>query len=77
LFCLVFQVYDDTSLQRVVYDDIAYPLVESVIEGYNGTIFAYVHFIILHHLYALFELLIIRLFQLWSNWLREDVHDGR
>ena len=29
-------VYDDTSLQRVVYDEIAYPLVESVIEGYNG-----------------------------------------
>ena len=35
------QVYDDNSLQRVVYDEIAYPLVESVIEGYNGTIFAY------------------------------------
>ncbi len=38
---VVGQVYDDNSLQRVVYDEIAYPLVESVIEGYNGTIFAY------------------------------------
>lgn len=34
-------VYDTESLQRVVYDETAFPLVESVIEGYNGTIFAY------------------------------------
>jgi kinesin family protein 3/17 len=34
-------VYDADSLQQVVYDESAFPLVESVIEGYNGTIFAY------------------------------------
>eukprot|EP00484_Ammonia_sp_Unknown_P028048 CAMPEP_0197046746 /NCGR_PEP_ID=MMETSP1384-20130603/22398_1 /TAXON_ID=29189 /ORGANISM="Ammonia sp." /LENGTH=833 /DNA_ID=CAMNT_0042478581 /DNA_START=53 /DNA_END=2554 /DNA_ORIENTATION=+ len=34
-------VYGDASTQREVYEDTAYPLVESVIEGYNGTIFAY------------------------------------
>jgi kinesin family member 17 len=34
-------VYDHDSQQQVVYDESAFPLVESVIEGYNGTIFAY------------------------------------
>jgi hypothetical protein len=34
-------VYDDMSTQRAVYDETAYPLVESVLSGYNGTIFAY------------------------------------
>ena len=34
-------VYDWTSNQRAVYDESAFPLVESVLEGYNGTIFAY------------------------------------
>ena len=34
-------VYDDGSTQREVYDETAFPLVESVIEGCNGTIFAY------------------------------------
>ena len=34
-------VYDVDSIQQVVYDESAFPLVESVIEGYNGTIFAY------------------------------------
>ncbi len=34
-------VYDWTSTQRQVYDETAFPLVESVIEGFNGTIFAY------------------------------------
>ena len=34
-------VYDQDSQQQVVYDESAFPLVESVIEGYNGTIFAY------------------------------------
>jgi hypothetical protein len=34
-------VYDTDSLQQTVYDETAFPLVESVIEGYNGTIFAY------------------------------------
>lgn len=33
--------YDENSTQRQVYDEIAYPLVESVIGGFNGTIFAY------------------------------------
>ena len=34
-------VYDEKSRQKEVYEDTAYPLVESVLEGYNGTIFAY------------------------------------
>jgi kinesin family protein 3/17 len=34
-------VYDWNSTQRSVYDESAFPLVESVLEGYNGTIFAY------------------------------------
>jgi len=34
-------VYDIDSTQEEVYDESAFPLVESVIEGYNGTMFAY------------------------------------
>ena len=34
-------MYDTDSEQKDVYDESAFPLVESVIEGYNGTIFAY------------------------------------
>ena len=34
-------VFDDNSFQQQVYDDCAFSLVESVLEGYNGTIFAY------------------------------------
>ena len=34
-------VYDRESSQRGVYDEGAFPLVESVMQGYNGTIFAY------------------------------------
>lgn len=34
-------VYDTDAKQQVVYDESAFPLVESVIKGYNGTIFAY------------------------------------
>lgn len=34
-------VYGSDSLQQTVYDESAFPLVESVLEGYNGTIFAY------------------------------------
>ena len=34
-------VYGQDSQQQSVYDECAFPLVESVIEGYNGTIFAY------------------------------------
>ena len=34
-------VYDEHSSQRGVYDEGAFPLVESVMQGYNGTIFAY------------------------------------
>ncbi len=33
--------YDEFSTQRAVYDETAYPLVDSVLNGYNGTIFAY------------------------------------
>ena len=33
-------VYDDDSTQKEVYEDTAYPLLQSVFEGYNGTIFA-------------------------------------
>jgi kinesin family protein 3/17 len=34
-------VYGADSLQTNVYDEVAFPLVESVISGFNGTIFAY------------------------------------
>ena len=34
-------VIDENHEQRALYDEVAYPLVESVIQGYNGTIFAY------------------------------------
>jgi uncharacterized protein YabN with tetrapyrrole methylase and pyrophosphatase domain len=34
-------VYDQDSKQQDVYDECAFPLVESVLKGYNGTIFAY------------------------------------
>ena len=35
------QVYDETSTQKTVYNEVAFPLVESIFEGFNGTIFAY------------------------------------
>lgn len=34
-------VYGTNSTQQQVYDEAAFGLVESVLEGYNGTIFAY------------------------------------
>ena len=34
-------VYDTDSTQQLVYNESAFSLVESVLEGYNGTIFAY------------------------------------
>ena len=34
-------VYGQDSTQRQVYDEGAFGLVESVMSGYNGTIFAY------------------------------------
>jgi kinesin family protein 3/17 len=34
-------VYGEDSKQNEVYDECAFGLVESVIEGYNGTMFAY------------------------------------
>ena len=34
-------VYDEDSTQKEVFDETAFPLVENVLEGYNGTIFAY------------------------------------
>ncbi|XP_075527681.1 osmotic avoidance abnormal protein 3-like [Dermacentor variabilis] len=33
--------YDPSSTTEQIYDDIVYPIVESVSEGYNGTVFAY------------------------------------
>ena len=33
--------YDETSTQMEVYDECAKSIVENVLEGYNGTIFAY------------------------------------
>ena len=33
--------YGIESTQQQVYDDCSFGLVESVLEGYNGTIFAY------------------------------------
>ncbi|CAG9314004.1 unnamed protein product [Blepharisma stoltei] len=34
-------IYDETYTQQQIYDETAFPLVESVLKGYNGTIFAY------------------------------------
>ena len=34
-------VFGAQSMQREIYDEIAYPLVEAVLDGFNGTIFAY------------------------------------
>jgi type II secretory ATPase GspE/PulE/Tfp pilus assembly ATPase PilB-like protein len=34
-------VFGETSEQALVYEKTAFKLVENVIEGYNGTIFAY------------------------------------
>ena len=34
-------VFDPDSITENIYADICYPLVEGVIEGYNGTVFAY------------------------------------
>jgi hypothetical protein len=34
-------VYGEDSIQQAVYDECAFSLVESVLEGYNGTMFAY------------------------------------
>ena len=33
--------YDEQSTQKQFYEESCYPLVESVMEGFNGTIFAY------------------------------------
>ncbi|KAJ4461592.1 putative Kinesin-II 95 kDa subunit [Paratrimastix pyriformis] len=35
------QVYDQNVTQKYVYDTSARPIVESVLDGYNGTVFAY------------------------------------
>eukprot|EP00047_Mylnosiga_fluctuans_P018442 m.71067 g.71067 ORF g.71067 m.71067 type:complete len:1220 (-) comp7618_c0_seq1:135-3794(-) len=34
-------VYDRDSCTRQIYEDLVFPLVEGVLEGYNGTVFAY------------------------------------
>ena len=34
-------VYDWNSLQESIYDQTASPIIANVLEGYNGTIFAY------------------------------------
>lgn len=34
-------VYDENTQQRTFYEESCYDLVEGVMEGYNGTIFAY------------------------------------
>ena len=33
--------YDGSAANETIYNDICYSLVESVLEGYNATIFAY------------------------------------
>ncbi|EDQ91186.1 uncharacterized protein MONBRDRAFT_23354 [Monosiga brevicollis MX1] len=33
--------YDQNSNSQMIYEDVGFPLIESVLEGYNGTIFAY------------------------------------
>ena len=34
-------VYPDNSWQCDIFDETAYPIIENILEGYNGTIFAY------------------------------------
>lgn len=34
-------VYDWTSEQETIFAETAYPIIENVLQGYNGTIFAY------------------------------------
>ena len=34
-------VYGMDSTQREVYDQVAFPIVDSIFQGYNGTVFAY------------------------------------
>ena len=34
-------VYPMDSTQREVYDQVAFPIVDSIFQGYNGTVFAY------------------------------------
>lgn len=33
--------YGDSALQQVIYQETSYPIMRNVLEGYNGTIFAY------------------------------------
>ena len=42
--CKTFQfdyVYPMETTQRQIYDEVAFPIVDSIFQGYNGTIFAY------------------------------------
>ena len=41
-------VYDENTLQQLFYEESAHPLVESVMEGFNGTIFACKPFSVQH-----------------------------
>ncbi len=34
-------IYDASCTQRGIYDDSVRPIVDAVIDGYNGTVFAY------------------------------------
>ena len=34
-------VYDENTLQKDIFDETAFPIIENILEGYNGTIFAY------------------------------------
>ena len=34
-------VYDETTIQRTFYEESCFGLIENVLEGFNGTIFAY------------------------------------
>lgn len=41
MFGCMHQVYDWNSKQIEIFDITARPIVDSVMEGYNGTVFAY------------------------------------
>lgn len=34
-------VYDENVLQKDIFDETAFPIIENILQGYNGTIFAY------------------------------------
>jgi kinesin family protein 3/17 len=54
-------IFGSESSQRSIYEDSAFPLIESVLEGYNG---------------KLFLIYVRNYFCLRSNWMWKNFHNG-